>query len=861
MSENFQNASALGTGNSWQVCLPVVSNAASLAGSACNFSTNSAPAVSSAWLLPPASDTPYQPLMGSAYPSQQSNPGMLSGVSGQNQTFNSASSYPTIIQWDITESARKKSSTPGGFTMTTIDQEDTAVSSMSVAAQYPSTPHTTSTVPLYTYPSLSGKLVKRTPPQSPHLSQSLLLPYQEGNQVHYFSQGTLRSLQSEELDPYVQSYDSMSYTGGRVSALQNYNSSPEMAMVLKKVQPTNTLPLASISGSYNSASAQFITESRFQVMDSLRTEPSLGFQPADQTRCQTQNPEFPKSIRNELEGYESNPPPELEVTSMIAPVQSNLALSLAPNQEPPENHNFDEINIEESESLESCPHPIVNKDPLLCPVESPDLDQFLSCFDPLDQEKQAASENKGVTKKIMCYENDVALEIYSDFSSSLADITTLEDINYPSLFQSLQDLDQNNTLEGTDTQENITNEIHQNSSTNKDPCALHRKNKNKVSNPIEGEPQNKIQRKNVDDLLGGEMRVSNSMAVASESSPAKSKPNSQQQKVKPNSRKGKSQGQPKTKRAREKKTKKVNETRLTGTKGEAEGKTAIAQTKRKRNPTEVRQELLKKPRSSLGVHMLESVQIFQASEKIRDPTPGQSSSRFFGNSNKPKVFQPSSIHKARPCSTQEKNSVKKLQIQSKNTSSHDGENSASSSVYELPPPGKVKLIPLPFLLLEKPQPVPRRRRPQHLAVSVPAASQPARRPGSSSATPPTAGKSSQPIPSSLADSERPAQSFSEKSPQASLKKPPIMPIAQLETSRPTQVQATFSSRQRDPRIKPVSKGQSPSKIQSQFLLKDFSAQQIPWREPNVPEPVISTPITEEQRPEHEALKRKAQRER
>ncbi|XP_049638833.1 uncharacterized protein C2orf78-like [Suncus etruscus] len=254
-TKNFQNPYALGTANSWQVLVPIVSNAASLAGSTCNFSTVSASAVSSAWLLPSASGTPFQPLMGSAYPYQQINTGMLSGVSGKNQTFNSTASYPTIIQWDITGSAQKKSSTPGGFTMTVTDQ-NTAVSSMSVAAQYPNISHTTSTVPLYTYPTFSGRLVKRTPPQGPHHTQSLVSPYQEGSQVHYYSQDTLRGLLSEELGPFVQFYDSMSYTGGRGSALQTYNSTPEMAMVLKEVQPPNALALASTAEFYNSASAQ-----------------------------------------------------------------------------------------------------------------------------------------------------------------------------------------------------------------------------------------------------------------------------------------------------------------------------------------------------------------------------------------------------------------------------------------------------------------------------------------------------------------------------------------------------------------------------------------------------------------------------
>ncbi|XP_049633624.1 uncharacterized protein C2orf78-like [Suncus etruscus] len=824
--ENFQNPSALGTANSWQGFLPVVSNATSFAESACSFSTVSTPAVSTAGVLPSVSGTSYQPLLGSSYPYQQINTGMLSEVSGQNRTFTSAASYSSSIQWDITGSAQVKSSSTGGFTMTITDQ-DIAVSVMSVVTQYHTTSHTTSTVPLSTYPSLSDRRVKRTH-QGPHQSQSLLLPYQEGSQVHYYNQGNLRPLLSEELGNFLQSYDSMSYTGGRGSALQTYNSTPDKVMVLKEVQPTDNLPLASTSGFYNSASAQPITQSRFQVMDSLGTQTSLGWQPASQTFCLTQNPDSSKSSSNKIELYKKKPP-ELEDSSMIAPVQSNLALYPAPTQDSPEN-NIDVIKMEDSDSLDSYPNAIANKDPLLCPVKSPDLHQFLSCFDSLDQEKQ------GLGKSIMCNEDGGPPKSETHSTSSLGDITTWEDIDCPSLFESLQDLDQPNSLQNIDIKVNITHEVQQNPSAMRDPCGPPRKNKTKASKPLESEPQNKIQRKNEDDQLGEEVRVSNSMVVARERSLAMSTHNSQQQKVTPNSRKAKSQGQPETNRARENKTKKVNKTRLTGPKGEAEGKTATAQTKRKRNPPDIRQESLKKPRSSLGHHMLESVQVVHALRKRRDPTPRLSSPKVQGNSNKTKGFQASSV-KPRPHGTPEEKGIEKPQIKSKKSSSN-----------------VEKTVHLPFMSC---RPRERRPRPQTRAARVPVASQPAR-PGSSTVTEPTAGKSSRPTPSCLADSGRPTEAFSANAPQAALMKPTSPPIDPSETSRPPPVQATFSSLQRDSRIKPVTKGQTLPKSQNKYLLHDFSARRIPWREPTVPEPVMSRPITNEERPKREAMKRKTQ---
>uniref|UniRef100_A0A8C5Z4F7 Uncharacterized protein n=1 Tax=Marmota marmota marmota TaxID=9994 RepID=A0A8C5Z4F7_MARMA len=52
ISENSQNSSLHGTAHSLQLSLPVMTNAASGTGSVCNFFRTSAPAATSAWLLP-----------------------------------------------------------------------------------------------------------------------------------------------------------------------------------------------------------------------------------------------------------------------------------------------------------------------------------------------------------------------------------------------------------------------------------------------------------------------------------------------------------------------------------------------------------------------------------------------------------------------------------------------------------------------------------------------------------------------------------------------------------------------------------------------------------------------------------------
>lgn len=255
-TENFQNPPLLGTPNSVQLSLPGVSNAASLTGSACNFSHLSAPAVSSAWLLPTAPGTFFQPLVGSAYLYQHSSTTMLPGVTGQSQLSTSAASYPGVFEWDMTRGTKTPSSSLSDCTVTVIDQ-NTARSSRSMVPQYDKTSDGYNMVPLY--PSISASLVPRTPSQILNHGHSLSLPYQEGSQVYYYNQSALGHLLSGELGPCLQSYGSVSYTGSGVSASQ-----PEMVMVLKEVQPTSVLSPASTSGIYYPVSAQPIAETGFQ---------------------------------------------------------------------------------------------------------------------------------------------------------------------------------------------------------------------------------------------------------------------------------------------------------------------------------------------------------------------------------------------------------------------------------------------------------------------------------------------------------------------------------------------------------------------------------------------------------------------
>uniref|UniRef100_A0A8C9LWL1 DUF4629 domain-containing protein n=1 Tax=Piliocolobus tephrosceles TaxID=591936 RepID=A0A8C9LWL1_9PRIM len=576
-----------------QLSLPVVSNAASLTGSISNFSRASAPVISSAWLQPSASGTSFQPIMGSAYLYQHSSTTTLSGVTGQSHSSTSAASYPGSFEWDSTASTAKKSSSLRDFTVTLIDQ-NTAVSSMSMIAQYAKTSDTNTVVPLY--PSLSASLVQGTLTHIPNQQgHSLSLPYQIGSQVYYYNQGTLGPQLS-----CLQSYGSVSYTGCRASAHQ-----PEMVMVLKEVQPTNVLPPVSTSGMYYSVSTQPITETSVQ--------------------------EFSKSFSSRnTQILESNPSPELGDISMITPVQSPtnlLTLSPAPSQEKNENENLDEIKTNLSKPLDVYQILIGNQDPPLLPLEIPDIHPLLACIDPLGQEEQPGSENADQRNNSLSLEDQGIFENGIESSSDLADITTLvEDSYLPPIFNT-------SAIE--------VNQVQEKSCVIKGHSDQVRENKHKASEPIQGAPKAKIQPKNPECLLEGEVVVCNA-TVSDSASVNKAKHSSNKPHKAASSRisKTKSHGQEKTKGNRENSSKKSEESKQSGNKVKVEEKQTIPNMKRKKNQPELSQEIFKKPRSSLGMHMLESVQVFHALGKKIDKKTGFSSSRTLGSSSNTQNHQP-----------------------------------------------------------------------------------------------------------------------------------------------------------------------------------------------------------------------------
>uniref|UniRef100_A0A8C0D781 Chromosome 2 open reading frame 78 n=1 Tax=Balaenoptera musculus TaxID=9771 RepID=A0A8C0D781_BALMU len=815
--------------------LPVVSNATSLTPSVCNFSRVSAPAVSSA----SATGTPFQTLMGSAYLYQHSSTTMLSGVTDHSQISTSAASYPGVLEWDITGSTEKNSSSLGDFTLALTDRH-TAASSMFMAAQYDKTSDANNMVPLY--PSLSASLAQGTPSQIPNQGHSRLsLPYQEGSQVYHYNQGTRGSLLYGELGSCPQSYGSASYTGSRASV------QPEMGMGLKEIQPTNIRPPASTSAICHPVSAQLSRNT------SLVMKNSLGLQPPSQTFCVTQTQELPKSCSSRNSHIlESNPPSELGDISVTAPVQSArrlLALPPAPSQGQIESKNVDDIKTKLSKPLDAYQIPIENQDPPLLPSGIPDIRQPLACTDPLSQEEQPGSENADLGENSRSRQDLGTLENGTEPSSGLADITTLaEGIHLPQLFNPLKDLDQS---QGPNEKPSVI----------KVPSDQPRKNKQKASEPISGAPKAKIQPKNPECLLGGEVVICH--AAVSDRAPVNTAKHSQGKPQKAASRKiskTKSHGQEKTKRTRGRN--KAEENKQSGNKVKAEEKPAIPNTKRKEHQTELLQQSLRKPRTSLGVRMLESVKVLHALGKKNETKTGLSSCRLLGNSSNPKDPQPPPAIQPWRHTPREGKSPEKTQVQAQKPDSSAETECPAPSQYERPPPGKVKLIPLPFSAWDKPQARPAPRRPQSLASRRPAGAYRAQ-PGSTDSAQPAAVNSAQPAPASLPGPAKPAQptGTNPSQPAWTNHTQPRVPQSAAAPRPAPYKTSSGASLQREPVPPAVNKRQSPPKLHTQFLLQDFSKQRVPWREPNVPEPVMSKPIEQEQRPEREAMKRRAQQQR
>ncbi|XP_059555702.1 uncharacterized protein C2orf78-like [Myotis daubentonii] len=841
MSENCKNPPFLGISTPLQRSLPVESNA----GSVCNFYSFSALAKSSPWLLPSASGTSFQPLMGGAHFYQHSCTTMLSGIPGQSPISIPAASNPKVFEWALTGDTEKKSSSLRNFTVTVTDQ-DTTVSSMSLASQCDKPSDAYNMAPQY--PSLSVNLVQGAPIQG----QSLSHPYQVGNHVCYYNQGTMDPLLSEEGGPYLQSYGSVSYTESRASV-----PDPGMVMVLKEAQSTSMIPPASTCGICYSVPPQPITKTGFQVMETSLALPLPGqlfYLPPTQ--------EFLKSGSNRhIQVPESYPPPQSGDMLMAPLVQSPrnlLALPPAPSQEQKENKDVENIKTKLSKHVNGYQIPTENEAAPLLPLEVPDSPQVLACTDPLGQEEQPGCDNSGWAKNSLSLKDQGTLENGSESNDSFADIDTLvEGIHLPQVFTSLDDLDQPQgpkVIKTKDTRGLKLHEVQKKSSVRKTRSDQGRKIKHKSSESISDAPKAKIKPESPDCVFVGELVPGNAAAGGrAPSNMAKHSNSKPQEAAASRTSKTKSHGQENTKRNKENYSQRAEERKQSGNKVKAEEKPAIPKMKRKKSHPELPQEAVKKPRSGLGMHMLESVQVFHALGKKRDEKADLSSLRALGNSSNPKGPQPRPATKPWLVSPREGKGPGKTQVNPQKPDASADKGPPPPSQDKLPSPRKVKLVPLVFPTMDKPQVRPVPRRPQSLASRWPAVTNPAK---------PAAVNASLPTPASLIGPAKSAQPVSANSAGPGLNNRDGPSAPQPPASRPGPYKtSSCASFQREPVHPAVSQPRTPLKPHNHDLLQDFALQPIPWRKSEVLGQAMSTPITNEQRADREAMKRKAQLER
>uniref|UniRef100_A0A8C9AEW6 DUF4629 domain-containing protein n=1 Tax=Prolemur simus TaxID=1328070 RepID=A0A8C9AEW6_PROSS len=578
---------------------------------------------------------------------------------------------------------------------------------------------------------------------------------------------------------------------------------------------------------------------------------SLGLQTTTQTLGLPQMPEFPKSCRSRnIQIIENYPPtPDFGDISIIPVVQSPsdfLALPPASSQEQKENNNMDEIKTKLSKALDAYQNPIENQDPPLPPLEIPDIHQLLAGIDPLGQEVQPRSKTVSLRNNSLSLQDQGTIESEIESASSFSHITTLvKDIHLLQLFNSLKDLDQSKdpiAIKAKDTRAIKVNQVQEKSSVTKASSGQVRKNKRNASEPIKC-------------LIGEEVIVLSAAAKHSNNKPQKA--------ASSRSNNTKGHRQEKTKRTRGNNSKKAEECKQSGNKLKAKKKPTIPKMKWKRSQLELSPQNFKKPRTCLGMHILESVQVSNTLGKKSDKKTGLSSSWKPGNSSNTKDSQPSPTFKPWLDTPREGKGSEKTQVKAQKTDGSAGKECPSPLQYELPPPGKVKLVPLPFPTLDKPPARPGPQRPHSLASRRAAAPNPAR-PASTNSAQPIAASPSRPAPANASSTgpARPARPVATNATRPTLTNPTRPSEPQSAASKPAPYKtSSCTSLQQEPVSTAVTKPQSPPMPQNQFLLQDFSCQPIPWRKPTISGPVLSKPITKEQRPEREAMKRKAQEER
>ncbi|XP_076433195.1 uncharacterized protein C2orf78 homolog [Peromyscus maniculatus bairdii] len=850
MAENFQSAPFFGKECALQPSVPGLRNAMTLAGSVCNFSRVSTRAVSAAWLLPSDSNTCCQQLMDSAYPYLPVGTTMVTVLTDQGQITASPLSYPGVLQCGPMGNTDQRGAALQDLTVTVIDQ-NTTFSSFSGTAQSDNILDPNAL--FLSYPTLSASFFQATPPQVPNQGYSLAPSYLEESQVYYNEFNSLGPLMPGELGQCLQACGSVSYSGGQASALQ-----PEMVMMPKEIQSTNVQTPFSTSAKYYATPAQDKPDTILQV---AKMETTLGLTAAVQTYCLLQSPDLWNASMQDVQ----KSLPVHGDWSLTAPMDSPsefLPLTPAPILEQTENNNLDLMTHDLSTPLDAYEGIKENQDPSLLPLAHANMQQALNYTDSGSLKQKLSPDNATLGSSSLSQDEPGVLQSVMGSSMDFADMTTLvADIHLPRLFNSITDMNPLQDPTATQSKDISRDQVQETSSTISVPVDQVRKDGQKASEMLDVSPQARIQLQDLEEEEAVGSAGSSEGAI--ENMPKNSEDKAQNATPSMPSR-ARAPGQDKTKRSRENNCKKTEELKQSRNRVKADENTTMPKNKRKRNPPELSHNSFKKPRTHLGMHMLESVQVFHPLGKKSEKKTGISSSRARPNfrSNKdPRTGPATTSLLDVPCNGR---GPGKTPSNAQRTERNDYRNGRPSpSQYKLPPPGKVKLVPLAFPALDMPQARPISTKPLSLASHRAPALYPVR-PHSNSAHSTTL-KPSKPAPAStsLMASDKPVLPIATSATRDNITNP-IQSCTGPQTAvcRPVSYRASsHPSLQRQLASADKNKAPSPPKPQIQHLLQDFSHQPIPWRNVHIPGPVISQPITEEQRPERETMKRRAQQER
>uniref|UniRef100_A0A8C8URF1 DUF4629 domain-containing protein n=1 Tax=Peromyscus maniculatus bairdii TaxID=230844 RepID=A0A8C8URF1_PERMB len=581
------------------VSVPGLRNAMPLAGSVCNFSRVSTPAVSAAWLLPSDSSACCQQLMDSAYPYLLAGTTMVTALTDQGQISASALSYPGVLQGDPMGSTDQWRAALQDFTVTITDQ-NTTLCTLSRTAQGDNILDPNSLV--LSYPTLSANLVQATPPQVSNQGYSLAPSYLEGSQVYYNDFNSLGPLMPGELRQCLQACGSVSYSGGQASALQ-----PEIVMMMpKEIQSTDIQTPFSTSAMYYATPAQDMPDTSLQV---VKMETTLGLTAAGQTLCLLQSPDLCNACTKDVQ----KSPPVHGDWSLTAPIDSPsefLPLPPAPILEQTENNDLDLMTDDLSTPLDAYEGIKENQDPSLLPLAHANMQQALNYTDSGSLKQKLSPDNATLGSSSLGQDEPGVLQSVIDSSMDFADMTTLvADIQLPRLSNSITDM-------------NPFQDPTESSSTISELMDQVRKNGQKASEVLDGSPQARIQLQDLEEEEAVGSAGSSEGAIDNMPKNLEDKA----QKATP-SMPSRARAQSKTKRSRENNCKKTEELKQSRNRVKADENTTMPKNQRKRNPPELSHNSFKKPRTHLGMHMLESMQFFHPLGKKNKKNTGIFSTR------------------------------------------------------------------------------------------------------------------------------------------------------------------------------------------------------------------------------------------